>query len=255
LVINAQLAFRIDDAGCSIRFVQKLVQSMPRSSFLGVHQVLSGFVNAYLIETPEGLVLIDTGFPGSERKILKAMRGLGHAPHALKHIIATHAHPDHIGCLAALARATGAETWMHEIDAPVAESGEIRPVHLSSGLMAKLVYGVAYFVAMISGKVQPCRIDHRVKDGEQLPFGLVAIHAPGHCAGQIALLWPEKRILFAGDVCMDISGLRAPLMNEDAALAVLSFRRVTAYDFDVAFFGHGEPILKNAAEALRNAAL
>ena len=39
--------------------------------------------------------------------------------------------------------------------------------------------------------VEPAPIDHRIWDGNVLPFaGLQAIHAPGHCEGQIVLLWP-----------------------------------------------------------------
>ena len=33
-------------------------------------------VNCYLVDTPEGLVLVDTGMPGSAAKILKTMEGL-----------------------------------------------------------------------------------------------------------------------------------------------------------------------------------
>jgi glyoxylase-like metal-dependent hydrolase (beta-lactamase superfamily II) len=87
----------------------------------GVYEIGLGMVNAYLLETPEALVLIDTGFPKSTDAIPAAMQKRGHAPNALAHIVATHAHPDHIGSLAALVRANGAQTWMHRIDAPSAE--------------------------------------------------------------------------------------------------------------------------------------
>lgn len=50
-----------------------------------------GTANRYLLETPEALALIDTGFPNSADRILAATKRLGHAPDALAHIVLTHA--------------------------------------------------------------------------------------------------------------------------------------------------------------------
>ena len=39
--------------------------------------------------------------------------------------------------------------------------------------------------------VEAAAIEHHVEDGQILPIGgLEAIHVPGHCAGQLAFLWP-----------------------------------------------------------------
>ncbi len=136
----------------------------------GLHRLRLGIVNAYLLETPEGLVLVDTGFPGSERKILAAVAALGRAPGDLKHIVSTHAHPDHIGSLAALRAATGAKTWMHALDAPQAERAEMRPVHPAPGVMPALLFGVMRRV--LPSRVAPARIDHAIAPDEaELPFG------------------------------------------------------------------------------------
>ena len=89
----------------------------------GLHAIAVGPVNVFLLDTPDGLALIDAGLPDRADGILRAMHGLGRAPHDLRHIVLTHAHPDHIGSLAALVEATGAETWMHPLDAPIAERG------------------------------------------------------------------------------------------------------------------------------------
>ena len=107
----------------------------------GCHAVALGAVNAFLLTTPEGLVVVDTGFPGHEGDILAAIKRLGHEPHALKHFMVTHAHPDHVGSAAALVRATGATTWMHGEAAPVAENRmPMRPIHLFPGVLSKLVF-------------------------------------------------------------------------------------------------------------------
>jgi len=63
----------------------------------GVHVVPMGMSNAFLIEGDDGLTLVDAGFPGKEAVVFGAIRGLGHSPDQLKHLIFTRGHPDHIG--------------------------------------------------------------------------------------------------------------------------------------------------------------
>jgi hypothetical protein len=57
----------------------------------------------------------------------------------------------------------------------------------------------------IGATVDPIRVDRLAEDDDVLPIagGLSVIHMPGHCAGQVAILWPEyDGVLFAADVCM-----------------------------------------------------
>ncbi len=217
----------------------------------GLHLVPVSYVNAFLLDGPDGLTLIDAGLPGREEVILGAVRGLGRAPGDLRHIVLTHAHLDHIGSLAALKRATGAQTWIHALDAPIAERGTgARPMTPAPGLLPRLLFT---FSTHGGGKTEPCAIDHRIADGDRLPVagGLRAIHAPGHCAGQVALLWEGRGVLFAGDACSNVIGLGPPIGYEDRAEGERSQRKLAALDFDTACFGHGKPIPRDAAKRLR----
>lgn len=78
----------------------------------GLYRVPLGVVNAYLF-VGSAVTVIDTSTPGSEDKILHAIRTLGKEPGDVDAIIVTHCHADHSGSLAALKEATGAEAWMH----------------------------------------------------------------------------------------------------------------------------------------------
>ncbi len=217
----------------------------------GLHQVAVGMVNVFLLERADGLVLIDTGFPGSDGAILKAMAQLGYTTERLAHIVLTHAHPDHIGSLAALKRATGAATWTHADDAPLAEQGGMRLVHPSPGLLPALLFRA---MSRMPHTIEPASIDHRMSDGEVLQFAdLQVIHAPGHCQGQVVLLWPEHRTLIAADSCMHLLSLRVPLVNEDASFARRSLGRIAMLDFDIACFGDGRLIMAGAAGRFRRA--
>lgn len=221
-----------------------------KQPFPGVHQVLSGYVNAFVVESDDGLVLIDAGLPKSETRILRALARRGWQPHDVKHIIITHAHPDHMGGLAAMVKATGAQCWVHEADADAVEAGIPLPVFPGPGILAHLLFSGA---RMMNSKIAPARVDHRVKDGDVLPGGLVAVHAPGHSAGQIALIQPDQRLLFAADSVMNLWGLQLSFLNADREQAGRTAARIAGLDFDRALFGHGSPITQNAAEEFREA--
>jgi glyoxylase-like metal-dependent hydrolase (beta-lactamase superfamily II) len=66
------------------------------------------------------------------------------------------------------------------------------------------------------------------------------IHVPGHCAGQVALLWRPGRMLFAADVCTNIMGLGDPVGFENLEEGRVSQRKLASLSFDAAGFGHGK---------------
>ena len=134
----------------------------------GVYVVAMGFANAFLIEGDDGLALIDAGYPGKEVAVFQAIRGLRRSPKLLKHLILTHAHPDHIGSAAAIVRATGARTYMHPLDIPIAESGgPFRPMMPAPGLLG-LVLCKLFFHP--SQRLDPVAIDQPLTAGATLPI-------------------------------------------------------------------------------------
>jgi glyoxylase-like metal-dependent hydrolase (beta-lactamase superfamily II) len=218
----------------------------------GVHVVPMGFSNAFLIEGDDGLTLIDAGFPDKEAAVFEAIRGLGRSPKQLKHLIFTHGHPDHIGSAAAIVRETGATTYLHPLDIPMAESGgPFRPLTPAPGLLRRVLCRIFFDP---NERVAPVAIDQPVTAGEVLPIagGIEVTHVPGHCAGQVALLWRPGRMLFAGDVCMNVRGLGDPLGFENLEEGRASQRKLTALSFDAAGFGHGESIARDASTRFRN---
>jgi glyoxylase-like metal-dependent hydrolase (beta-lactamase superfamily II) len=106
----------------------------------GVQMVPMGMSNAFLIKGDDGLTLIDAGYPGKADAVFSAIRELGGSPDHLKHLIFTHGHPDHIGSAAAIVRETGAKTYMHPLDIPMAESGgPFRPMRGAPGLLRQVM--------------------------------------------------------------------------------------------------------------------
>jgi glyoxylase-like metal-dependent hydrolase (beta-lactamase superfamily II) len=218
----------------------------------GVHLVPMGTANAFLIEGDDGLTLIDAGYPGKEAVVFGAIRRLGHSPDQLKHLIFTHGHPDHIGSAAAIVRESGATTYMHPLDIPIAESGgPFRPLRPAPGLLRQVMCKLLFHA---DERLEPVTIDQPLTAGEILPIagGIEVIHTPGHCAGQVALLWHPGRMLFAGDVCMNLMGLGDPVGFENLQEGRASQRKLASLSCNAAGFGHGEPITRDASARFRN---
>lgn len=219
----------------------------------GLFEVSLGFVNAFLLEKDDGLALIDTGIPGGGPKILEAVRSLGRGPSDVRQILVTHCHGDHAGGLAELKRATGAPASMHTVDAALVRSGHcLRPLTPAPGLVNAIVSRI--LLRSARDELPAAEIEQEIQDGETLPIagGLRAIHAPGHCAGQLAFLWPRHGgVLLAADAAASVFGLGLSPFYEDLAEGERTLAKLAALDFEVACFGHGRPIRGGAAAKFR----
>ena len=221
----------------------------------GVYQISLGFVNAFLLESDDGLILIDTGIPGSADKILGAISALGKQPADIHQILVTHLHADHTGNLAALKRATGAPIYMHPLDAALVRKGIAgRPMTPAPGLMPRLMHTMMSFRG--APVVEAVETDHEVNEGDVLPLagGIQVITTPGHSAGQVAFLWPHNGgVLFAGDVAGNMSNkLSISIVYEDMPLGIKSLKKLAGMHFETAIFGHGGPIVSGASEQFRH---
>lgn len=121
---------------------------------------------------------------------------------------------------------------MHPLDIPMAETGgPFRPMSPAPGLLGQIRCRLFYDH---NKRVAPVVIDQPLNDGEILPIagGFEVIHTPGHCAGQVALLWRRGRMLFAVDVGMNLMGLRDPVGFESLSDGRASQRKIASLSFD-----------------------
>ena len=82
--------------------------------FIGVRAVCT-----HLIDTGDGLIIIDPGYYESFYLILNNIWELGFKPKDIKYIVITHAHYDHMDCVADLVAMTGAKTFIAKADLPL----------------------------------------------------------------------------------------------------------------------------------------
>jgi len=223
----------------------------------GLYRLELGFVNAYLVDVDGELTLVDTGYPDAAESILAAVGQLGHRPTALAQILVTHAHFDHSGSAPKLREHTGAKVLMSQPDAELIRGGfssrglKIRPgfeeiVHEQTGGMD----------LSVPAPTEPFNVDGYLSAGTDVPGipDAELISTPGHCAGQLSLLWHRHGgVLLTGDAAANIEQLGTTPVAEDFERLRTDFIQLAERDFAVAAFGHGPPVSENATAAFRAA--
>jgi len=140
----------------------------------------------------------------------------------VKHVILTHYHGDHAGSIGAvLEAASNATGYAGELD-----------------------------LARIDANLTPLADEAEV-------LGMRVVHTPGHTEGHIAV-WDElTSTLVAGDAMNGrdggVTGAN-PNFTPDMETAADSIRRMAELQFDTVYFGHGEPVLAGAGDAVRDLA-
>ena len=218
----------------------------------GLFRLALGMVNAYLLLTPHGAWLIDTGDLTSGPTIIRALQRINLTPAQLRGIIVTHLHYDHSGGLAYLQQHGAPAAIMHPHDADDVRQGNLlrRPFTLSP----PLTFAQRWLDARppIQPMGQPAQVMATAVHGLVVDDDIQVIETPGHSAGHISLLWQmHGGVLIGGDVCMHLFGLRPAVGHEDAQQATISRRVIGTYQYDTLVVGHGAPLYGRASDLVR----
>ncbi len=128
---------------------------------------------SYLIATPQGNILINTGLEGSVPLIKDSIESLGFKLKDTKILLATHAHFDHTAAMAEMKRLTGARFLASEADIPTFEDGG----------KSDYLFTDAKF------RFAPVKVDGALKDGQKISLGgteLTVYSHPGHTRGSVS---------------------------------------------------------------------
>jgi len=180
--------------------------------------------NTYLIDG-EAKILIDPGHRHLFGHVRNELERMDISLYEMKLILVTHAHPDH----------------MEGIDLfPNSHVG----IHMEELNFIKQM--TPYYGDILgSGGVEP---DILFKEGT-LEVGDVTLnifHTPGHSPGSICIYWPDKKVLFSGDLLFSGSIGRTDLPGGNGEKLKESIKRLMDLEIEYLLPGHGE-ILKGSA--------
>jgi metallo-beta-lactamase class B len=134
-----------------------------------IHYVGTLDLSSFLVTSPEGHVLIDTGVEENAEAILESIRTLGFNVRDVRVILTTQAHFDHVAAHARLKQESGARVLVSAADAPLVEGG-----------------GVGDYLFGSNYRFPPAKVDATISDGEVVRVGSTALTAhltPGHTRG------------------------------------------------------------------------
>jgi metallo-beta-lactamase class B len=143
----------------------------PIKVFDNVHYVGPGFVSVWLLQTSDGLILIDTAQEPYVDHVLDNIRKAGFDPRNIRYILISHGHLDHFGGAARIQEISGARVGAIAEDWTAIEATGSRPGR---------------------GGAPPPPVPKRdlvIKDGDTLTLGNTTLkfyHTPGHTAGVLS---------------------------------------------------------------------
>jgi glyoxylase-like metal-dependent hydrolase (beta-lactamase superfamily II) len=212
-------------------------------------RLVGDWVNGFVLRDDDGQVtLVDFGLRSSPRRVAAALAAIGSGAPDVTRLLLTHAHPDHAGGAAEVARRTGRLVDVHEDDAPFAASGTAPPRDQSL-LLGRLLGRLP------GGGFEPVPLGATFTDGEVLDVagGLRVVHTPGHSPGHVSLLHEPSGVLITGDAIFNVLGVRWPVKAfcTDVALTTRTAHRLAELDYVVAAFTHGPEIRERPREAIR----
>jgi hydroxyacylglutathione hydrolase len=178
--------------------------------------------NTYLIQG-EITVLIDPGHSRHVPNLFQQMKGDGISPDEINLVILTHSHPDHF---------EGLEAFLNK-PVKIAMNREEERYLLENG---KLLF------EMMQQPLPEFRVDFYLMEGElHLAQELFHIYqTPGHSPGSLSIHWPERKVLFTGDLVFYGGIGRTDFLEGNSKLIKESIERISHLDTELLLPGHGE---------------
>lgn len=167
-------------------------------------------------------VAIDPGSTKMRRSLERHWRGFGAG--AIRTVVATHAHEEHVGNLDWLARKTGASLALSEATAALLRDPGRLP------WARRTIIGQP---PALAGPMEILRGELATSRGR-----LVVIPTPGHCDDHVSLYDPAERILFAGDAFMG-AYFSTPNPDVDSRKWMETLEGLAALDIEILIEGHG----------------
>jgi glyoxylase-like metal-dependent hydrolase (beta-lactamase superfamily II) len=224
-----------------------------------LHRLGNDIVASYLVETPEGITLIDAGMPGHWSDLQHEMTALKRPLSDIKGVILTHGDSDHIGFAERLRREVGVPVFVHAADAERARTGAKPKTPMGPSRIGPLLGFFAYGIRKKALRPIFVKEVTEVADGDvlDLPGAPVIVGMPGHSPGSVAVHIPMVDAVFVGDalttrsVLTGSEGAQPAPFTDEPADAMASLDRIAGLPASWVLPGHGAPWPGSPADIAR----
>lgn len=218
-----------------------------------------GIVNAHLIKSDDGCILVDTGIPGSEKKIERVLNQHELSFKDIKLIVVTHAHTDHAGSAANMRALSGAPILAHKDDVDFYSRREPM-TYCTTGWVGRLFIKTPAPHAPYAA-FEPDILMENSGNTSLSDFGIdgVVRHTGGHTPGSIAIELASHDALVGdliasgiliGGIALKGRAIRPPF-EDDPQIVARELKRIVQTGAKRFHMGHGGPLDEN--EVLRHA--
>lgn len=242
-----------------------LSQYWTREIVPGVHRLGTTYVGCYVVEDAGACTFIDTGLPGYWQHILGFLAVRNAPISAVKAVVLTHSHVDHVGNAERLRKEAGARVMVHEADLAMAmrTAGPPRWPMWKPRVLRYFLHALRSDAIRVIPVVEASTfVDEAVLD---VPGRPRVIHTPGHTAGHSAISLEDRQILIVGDALATIDiptgdvgpRLLPPYMNDNFQAALESLRKIQVVRASWVLPAHGMPwegTPREAVDLARNVA-
>lgn len=162
-------------------------------------------------------ILIDPGHRHLFQHVRRGLERIGVAPEHIDVVLVTHGHPDHLETVGSFGPST---RWA----------------------MSRVDY--EFVMQYLGSRTEFPEPAFFLQEGD-LAIGATAFQVlltPGHSPGSVCLYWPEKKVLFTGDVVFSQSIGRTDLPGGSGRQLKESISRLAELDVEVLCPGHGDVV-------------
>lgn len=214
---------------------------------ISIRHIGGRIVNNYLLDTPLGVIAIDTGYPGGMERFRARFEKYWPLSRLI-YLFLTHHHDDHAGFLAELLDQCGCQVVAHPLALEPLEEGRSRePAGAGYSCRAGALFGRLKksfaFPPVHLGRraIWVGDEEHQIFQKVGLPIQILML--PGHTADSIGLFLPETGQLFCGDAAMNagINAARHTIWIKNPVDYGRSWDRMLALEPKRIYPSHGLP--------------
>ncbi len=227
-------------------------------SSISIHRISvlpAGLVNAFLVCTPDGAILVDSGLPNTEKKFERVLRQQGLGFSDVRLIVITHAHVDHAGNAHRLRELCQAPVLAHRGDLPY-YLGEQAMTFCSTGWFGRVFAKTGAIQQPYPAFEPDILMDEDPVDLS--PYGIPGqvIPTPGHTPGSISVCLQNQEAIVGdlissgillGGICCTHKAKRPPF-EEDPEAVGKALKSLVHGGIECCYMGHGGPLSRQEVE-------